>query len=217
MPIRNIPKNYRNVTGVAANPKAEGKAMFESTLERDWLTLLQFSAEVERFEVQPVKVPWFDEKGKERSYTPDVLVYYHQPGHKPLLCEVKYRDELRENWVQLKPKFQAAYRFARERGWRFKLINEKHIRTQLLDNAKFLLPFTRRVSDDSELAPQLLNTLAKVESFSVQELLTSIDANPMVQAEYIPLLWYLVGTKQVGADLTQKLTMASKVWSVSNG
>ena len=75
MPIRTIPKNYRNVTGVAANSKAEGKAMFESTLERDWLTLLQFSAEVERFEVQPVKVLWFDDKGKERSYTPDVLVY----------------------------------------------------------------------------------------------------------------------------------------------
>lgn len=216
MPIRNIPKNYRNVTGVAANSKAEGKAMFESTLERDWLTLLQFSTEVECFEVQPVKVPWFDDKGKERSYTPDVLVYYHQPGRKPLLCEVKYRDELRENWAQFKPKFQAAYQFAKGRGWRFKLINEKHIRTQLLDNAKFLLPFTRRVPADSELAPQLLNTLAKAKSCSVQELLNSIDANPMVQAEYIPLLWYLLGTKQVGADLTQKLTMASKVWGVAN-
>lgn len=217
MPIRNIPKNYRNVTGVAANSKAEGKAMFESTLERDWLTLLQFCAEVERFEVQPVKVLWFDDKGKERSYTPDVLVYYNQPGHKPLLCEVKYRDELRENWAQFKPKFQAAYRFAKDRSWRFKLITEKHIRTQLLDNAKFLLPFIRRAPADAALALQLLNTLAKVESCSVQELLTSIDANPMVQAEYIPLLWYLVGTKRVRADLTQKLTMASKVWSVANG
>ncbi|MCH7424282.1 MULTISPECIES: TnsA endonuclease N-terminal domain-containing protein [Shewanella] len=216
MPIRNIPKNYRNVTGVAANSKSEGKAMYESTLERDWLTLLQFSADVERFEVQPVKVPWFDEKDKERSYTPDVLVYYRKSGHKPLLCEVKYRDELREKWSQFKPKFQAAYRLAKDRGWRFKLITEKHIRTQLLDNAKFLLPFTRRAPADSELASLLLNTLTKVESYSVQELLNSIDTNPMVQAEYIPLLWYLIGTLQVGADLTQKLTMVSTVWSVAN-
>lgn len=190
--------------------------MFESTLERDWLTLLQFSVEVERFEVQPVKVLWFDDKGKERSYTPDVLVYYHQPGQKPLLCEVKYQDEIRANWAQYKPKFQAAYRFAKEQGWRFKLINEKHIRTQLLDNAKFLLPFTRRAPTDSELVPQLLHFLAKADSCSVQELLNSIDANPMVQAEYIPLLWYLVGTQRVGVDLTQKLTMASTVWSMKN-
>jgi hypothetical protein len=156
MPIRNIPKNYRNVTGVAANSKAEGKAMFESTLERDWLTLLQFSAEVESFEVQPVKIKWVDAEGKNHIYTPDVLVYYHQAGIKPLLCEVKYRDELRENWTQFKPKFQAAYRYAKERGWRFKLITERRVRTTLLDNAKFLLPFTRRITSEAEQIPVLL-------------------------------------------------------------
>lgn len=191
--------------------------MFESTLERDWLTLLQFSAEVESFEVQPVKIKWVDAEGKIHTYTPDVLVYYHQAGTQPLLCEVKYRDEIRENWVQFKPKLQAAYRYAKERGWRFKLINETHIRTSLLDNAQFLLPFTRRVHADSELVPVLLDTLSTLGSCSVQELLNFIDANPMIQAEYIPLLWYLVGMKRVGADLTQKLTMASIVWSVSNG
>ncbi|TVL19691.1 transposase [Shewanella xiamenensis] len=216
MPIRNIPKNYRNVTGVAANSKSEGKAMFESTLERDWLTLLQFSAEVESFEVQPVKIKWVDAGGKSHTYTPDVLVYYHQAVTKPLLCEVKYRNELRENWTQFKPKFQAAYRYAKDRGWRFKLINETHIRISLLDNAKFLLPFTRRVNADSELVPVLIDTLATLGRCSVQELLNFIDANPMIQAEYIPLLWYLVGTQRVGADLTHKLTMVSKVWSVAN-
>lgn len=188
MPIRNIPKNYRNVTGVAANSKSEGKAMFESTLERDWLTLLQFSAEVESFEVQPVKIKWVDAEGKNHTYTPDVLVYYHQAGAKPLLCEVKYRDELRENWTQFKPKFQAAYRYAKDRGWRFKLITERRVRTTLLDNAKFLLPFTRRVSSEAERIPVLLEKLALQPSTTVQSLLNSIDANPMIQAEYIPVM-----------------------------
>ena len=217
MPIRNIPKNYRNVTGVAANSKSEGKAMFESTLERDWLTLLQFSAEVESFEVKPVKIKWVDAEGKNHTYTPDVLVYYHQAGAKPLLCEVKYRDELRENWTQFKPKFQAAYRYAKDRGWRFKLITERRVRTTLLDNAKFLLPFTRRVSSEAERIPVLLEKLALQPSTTVQSLLNSIDANPMIQAEYIPVLWYLVGTHQVGVDLTQKLTMTSVIRSLNNG
>ena len=39
MPVRKIPKNYRNVTGVAAHSKADGPAAFESTLERDFITL----------------------------------------------------------------------------------------------------------------------------------------------------------------------------------
>ena len=42
MPVRKIPKNYRNVTGVAAHRKADGPAMFESTLERDFIALLEF-------------------------------------------------------------------------------------------------------------------------------------------------------------------------------
>ena len=43
MPVRKIPKNYRNVTGIAAHAKADGPAAYESTLERDFITLLEFS------------------------------------------------------------------------------------------------------------------------------------------------------------------------------
>lgn len=53
MPVRKIPKNYRNVTGVASRHKAAGRAMPESTLECD----------------------------KKRTYTLDVLVYFHGPSH----------------------------------------------------------------------------------------------------------------------------------------
>lgn len=92
MPMRKIPKNYRNVTGIAARGKAQGQAMFESTLERDLLTLLEFDPLVETFEVQPLKIHWFDGV-KQRSYTPDILVYYAQPRHKTTLFEVKHRSD----------------------------------------------------------------------------------------------------------------------------
>lgn len=51
MPMRSVPKNYRNVTGIVASGKAEGPEQFESTLERDFLALLEFSPSVWRFEV----------------------------------------------------------------------------------------------------------------------------------------------------------------------
>lgn len=217
MPTRTIPQNYRNVTGIAANAKSEGKAMFESTLERDWLMLLEFSADVASLEVQPVRITWYDNKGKDRSYTPDLMVYYLTPELKPLLCEVKYQDELRKHWNDFKPKFKAAYRFAKERGWRFKVLNEKHIRTPLLQNVRFLLPFTRKVTADAPQISALLASIRQLQSCTVQQLLQSVDDNPMIQAEYIPVLWYLVGTKQVGVDLMQKLTMASELWALADG
>lgn len=43
MPVMIIPKNYRNVTGIAAVSKVGSVAQFESTLERNFLSLLEFS------------------------------------------------------------------------------------------------------------------------------------------------------------------------------
>ncbi|MFC6840845.1 hypothetical protein [Xanthomonas theicola] len=39
--------NYRNVTGIVASRKAPVPAQFESTLERDFLTLLEFAPNVQ--------------------------------------------------------------------------------------------------------------------------------------------------------------------------
>ncbi len=71
--------------------------MFESTLERDFLMLLEFDKNVERFEVQPIKLEWTNDLGKPHSYTPDVLVYYCKGKKQITLFEVKYRDDIKKN------------------------------------------------------------------------------------------------------------------------
>ena len=53
MPVRKIRKNYRSVTGVFTGQKNEGSTEFESTLERDLFTLLEFSPDVLKYEAQP--------------------------------------------------------------------------------------------------------------------------------------------------------------------
>jgi hypothetical protein len=117
---------------------------FESSLERDFLLLLDFDPDVEFFEEQPVKIVYHDASRRRRTYTPDVLVRYRTdppPARhtKPLLCEVKYRDDLRQHWTDYRPKFRAAGRYAQQRGWRFRLVTERHVRTPYLDNVKSLL------------------------------------------------------------------------------
>lgn len=212
MPVRKIPKNYRNVTGIAAHRKAQGKATFESTLERDFITLLEFDPLVERFEVQPLRVEWYDQQDKLRNYTPDVLSFYSGPHYPTTLFEVKYRSELKQKWVELKPKFMAARRYCREKNWRFKLITEAEIRTPLLDNAKFLMPFIRkgpRAEVDMDILGVAMNDL--VQS-TPTELLQSIYRDEWNRAELMPTLWYLIGTRQISTDLNQKITMTSPIW-----
>lgn len=65
MPVRKILKNYRNVTGIAANSKAVGQAIFESTLERDFITLLEFDPHISSFEVQPLTIRWIEANYKK--------------------------------------------------------------------------------------------------------------------------------------------------------
>ncbi|MGE5492364.1 MAG: TnsA endonuclease N-terminal domain-containing protein [Actinomycetota bacterium] len=213
MPVRKIKKNYRNVTGVSAATKAVGDAEFESTLERDFLRLLEFSPDVARFEVQPVTITWVDESGEDRGYTPDVWVAFHDGvGRQPWLCEVKYRSDLKKFWPELRPKFRQAIRYARQRGWRFRLMTEVEIRGPELAAAKFLLPFRRRAIP-AERSAHILALIDTLKETTIGDLLQRIASDPLIQAEWLPVIWHLVVKFEIGADLLSPLSMSSKLWS----
>jgi hypothetical protein len=213
MPVRKIPKSYRNVTGVSASTKSVGDAQFESTLERDFLALLEFSPEVEKLEVQPIKLEWLDEQGKRRSYTPDVLVEFKPELQRlPWLCEVKYRNDIKKHWQELHPKFLRAIRYAKQHRWRFRLITEQEIRTPYLANVRFLKPFKfRSVPEaDSTLVSDQLGTLGHT---TPKDLMQSLSPDAMRQAELLPALWQLIAGHRIGTDLEPPLTMDSIIWS----
>lgn len=214
MPVRKIPKNYRNVTGVAASSKAVGAAQFESTLERDFLALLEFSPEVEHFEVQPIKISWRDGQGTSRSFTPDVLVTFGPDVPRaPWLCEVKYRADIKKNWDELKPKFRQAVRLAKQNGWRFRLITEIEVRTAYLDNVRFLMPFKFRSISAAE-SEQLLDRLRDGSNMTCAALMYSLSPDGRRVAELLPVLWHLIAHHRIGVDLESALTMDSLVWAV---
>ncbi len=215
MSVRQIPKNYRNLTGLATSQKSE-KPFFESTLERDCLTLLDFDKNVITYNVQPVIIPWLTEDEQRRTYTPDTLIQY-LPGTCPfsskdtILCEVKYRSDIQKNWVEYKPKFKAAIKYANDRGWRFKLLTEMEIRTHYMENARFLLEYRKRELDDSH-AQLLLHRMMELRESTVAALIASVFQEKWAQAELVPSVWYLIAEKRISTDLTKPLTMSSAIW-----
>jgi len=215
MPVRTIPKNYRNVTGIVAASKAGGDAQFESTLERDFISLLEFLPEVRSIDPQPVKIEWQDAKGCQRSYTPDVFVEFVESADQlPWLCEVKYRSELQEKWAEFRPKFKAAFHFAKVQGWRFKIVTEREIRTPYLVNVRFLSGY-RRTTPDSGCIQDILGYLKNNRETTPRGLVEAIRSDITGQAQLISVLWHLVATFQVCVDLHKPLTMKSSIWSVS--
>lgn len=219
MPVRSIPRNYRSLTGKVINTRNQVAVTFESALERDFYLILDFDSAVAKFEEQPIHIVYEYPAGISRTYTPDVLVHYGfdptlSRTPPPMLYEVKYRDDLRANWGEYKPKFKAARRYARRQGWGFRLVTECEIRTPYLKNAQFLREYRLRCLDSDD-GGRLLAALAEWGETDAEALLARLSPTREARIRLLPVLWHLVAVGHIGADLTVPLTMCSRLWSLA--
>jgi hypothetical protein len=192
MPVRKIPKNYLFVTGGYSSQKSTEMAAFESLLEKDYLLLLDFDNSVERFDVQPVRIPV---EGVHRGYVPDALVFYHPDTitglpRQPELVDVKNSAEAIRNAEKYRPKFAAAKKFASERGWVFKIVDETQIRTPRLANLKFLRAY-RNVYPDQADINRVLNLIQEDKSSS-EALLSALAVSDEERLHWLPIIWSML-------------------------
>jgi hypothetical protein len=193
---------------------------FESSLERDFITILNMDYCVSEFMEQPVEIRFKNELGKQRAYTPDFLVRYkdglsiQQP---PTLFEVKYRKDLFEKWKDLKPKFKAGIEYASKKRWKFKIITEKEIRTDFLKNAEFLWRYKinpLNSGEDLELKIILLTKLRELAMTTPQELILASSRSMQMRGKLLNALWTLIASGRIGCDLNIKLSMNSEIWEL---
>nr|WP_299245561.1 TnsA endonuclease N-terminal domain-containing protein [uncultured Halomonas sp.] len=212
-PVRIIGTNRRSLTGQVAFQHGRARA-FESSLERDFFMLLDFSSGIEEVEEQPLTIRFVNKHGQRRQYTPDVLVTYDD-GKPPVLYEVKYREDLRANWAALKPKFQAALRYCRERDWQFHIVTEREIRGScVLNNARFLRAYRDYPRNEitNATATHLARTLAMLGETTPQTLLIAAYACEENRMSALGVLWYMVANGRVHTNPLHPLTMESPIW-----
>ena len=212
MAVRKIGINCRSVTG----KHGHSGQPYESALERDFLDLLAFDLNVERYETQPVKIHYRAPDGRNTYYRPDVLVMYRRdvlPARDmpPLLAEVKYREEYRNAFLELKARFRAARQYAKAQGWRFSVLTEREIRTPYLENARFLKPY-RGFSFAAESEALILERIERAGVTTPTTLLESISNDITERASLLPVLWKLIANYRIGIDLTQEIQMRSSIW-----
>lgn len=188
--------------GWVAGKKGGGKAAFESALERDFLILLEFDEDVVRYEVQPVRIT-YTRADRRVQGVPDVLISYSD-GRPHLLCDVKYRSDLFSKWLEIKPRLRAARSYAVQRGWRYKIVTEREIRTQLLLNATFLLPYRREVVIAHE-RNAITQYVQHVGPTQVRMLLRQWPDQALQ-------VWSLIAQRVLKCDLNAPLSTESLVW-----
>ncbi len=209
MPVRRIPMGRRSLTGAHNWDLRALGVSFESSLERDFVTLMLFEPSVTSIEEQPVRIH-FRSNNKAHDYVPDFLVQFRdQPTR---LVEVKYAEELGQKAAEFAPKFEAAANYADERGWRFEIWSDDEIRTPRLANAMFLLPFNRQEPEPG-LAARLVRYFrtSEMPEIPADEAIKICwdDNNERLRGKYA--LWHLVARRHLIADFDQVLNDQSSL------
>lgn len=134
LPQRRIPPKRGSLAGYIPFPSLNRNIWHESSLERDLLLALRpFDGLVGVLE-QPLRLHCPDLGYGKGPYSPDFLLWIRlktEPVFRPVLVEVKFEEDLRENWSTIRPKLMAARRFARRQGWRFLVMTPRHLRVPL--------------------------------------------------------------------------------------
>lgn len=200
----------RHLTGQQWTPA--NNADLEFSLEKDWLTVLDIHSAAQKVQVRPFSVG-VNVDGVRRRYVPDVLVEWLMPcgGHRTAVYEVKPSEELRANWGSYKPLFKQALRHCLSKGWSFKILSERDIRTPYLSNANFLRRY-KVLKPQVLVGKQLIYTLKALGPTTPQALLAASYLYQETRLKALPELWRLISIGDIGVLLDEPLTMRSTIW-----
>jgi hypothetical protein len=215
MPVRRIGMNSRSITGEFASVKTKKTHPYESTLERDFIYLMEFDSLVLDYEAQPISLPCVSSSGRKSKYVPDFRVNYTKKGVQQKRCkfslvEIKYQDELEEFKEQFAPGFKAAENYCQANGGKFEIFHDQVIRTTQLKNCIFL----HRYLDPSE-APKLkidfLSLAKELKIFNAKKWVDRIEGSELVKGQALSNLWHLIANGHLEIDLDIPITMKSEI------
>lgn len=214
---RKIGYTYNSVSG-RFSFRGEKTIAFESTLERDLLTLLEFDESVSDVIEQPITLEYVNKKGNSTTYTPDFLVHYRTISsdysayeHPSRLIEIKPKYILKKKWSELKPKFKVATNYARQQGYIFNIYDESRLHTQLLLNIKFLGRYKRfnYLQDESN---RIITILGSMGHTQIDHLLLSLSPSMEERGLILGHIWNLLSNKVIGCNMQAPLNNETIIW-----
>jgi hypothetical protein len=178
MAVRKVSGRGGNIIGQFPSVKMRRMVAFESTIERDYLYLVDYDPTVTILEEQPLTIPYTYE-GKVYHYTPDFRV--RQAEQERLVeCKPAARVDEEEN----QRKFAAARAWCAEHRWEFQVVTDTEIRQgHRLKNVKHLTYYARftvkpqlrrRIHDLLKDSPAPLSFVALAEA---------LEPEPLAQAK----------------------------------
>lgn len=196
---------------------------FESNLEQDLLYYLDFDSAVDSIEEQPLKLKYESKSGRLKSYVPDFKVMFNKKSEVlnksfkgTVIYEVKYRKDLKKNWKKLIEPYRAMHNYCKDQEWKFRVITDFELKSDFLVNIKFLDQIRRGCHDhEFEHQQAFLEVASLMKRGRINELLAATYSSKENRAESLSVLWRMIYNKEIGADLSKRLTNKSEFWAMT--
>lgn len=202
--VRRIPLSRRShIIGFQAL-HSPSSTEHESALERDFVTRVIFCDASARIVSQPITLSFLDGP-RSRRYTPDFLVLWSNGTSE--LIEVKYREDLKKQWRQLRPALIAARAWAQEHSATLRIATECSIRGPFLENARRLLAL-RTVPLDRALADQLRSAFNSLADPTFGALVAAVRHD---RAAVLGALWRMIARGELRADLAAPIGLQTRL------
>lgn len=220
---RKIGYTYGSVSG-RFSFRGDKTVCFESKLEKDFLTYMEFDDAVLDVEEQPFTLEYSDASGKRRSYTPDFLVTWKTAGcganprieWPPMVVEVKPREKLRKHWGEYRERFKAMTRHCVREGMTFRIFDESRIHDLFFKNVKILQRY-RKMRYDPLDERRILDYVDGFGHVRIDALLAVLGGNETKRAVNLGHIRHLLAVKKLSADLyNDPLTQRTLVWLHEN-
>ncbi len=207
-PIRKIPIQSRSIAGKIFSYKNNRLISYESQLELAFIYHLEFTPDVQSYTEQPIKV-YYDTGKIKTYYIPDFIVYYKNFNQKPLLAEIKYSKELEERKEYIKRKLSALRHYAEENNFEFRLITEKELLNDRLENYRFLygyIPEPKHIINYPEYVEKIIELLNAKQITTPQTIIDTLGNSLNEKAGILTVIWHLVANNILKTDLEKPLT-----------
>lgn len=206
-PSRKIPKNYRNITGKFSSNKSSNLISFESKLERDFLYLFEFEANIINILEQPITIT-YKKNEKQYRYTPDFYLKTKE-NQKDIIVEVKYYEELKKIFVESKEKYKAMSKYCNIHNIDFKILTDKCIFIKNEDY-KFNLHFLLNFNEINNTHLKYIKNHFK-PYVSIQSILKNYSSNKFEQMSLINTIWTLIRKQILIVKLEERLSVYSRL------
>lgn len=184
-----------SIRGKHNSTKMHRMIPWESTLERDFIKLLDFDPTVSSFKFQPEKINYVY-KGKKRKYFPDFLVVKNDM--EKYMYEVKALEKTDDEANKIK--FQVGMKFCSERKMKYVVVTEEDIRKGFLIENLDILSEVRPESTSRKVMYEILRTIEEIGGKA--KIATLKESIKQFNEEKVESnIYHLVYTHQLSMDL----------------